>query len=234
MSSHLTQSTAVGDFLKQVYFLQQHSDRVATNDLAEALKISAPSVTDMARRLVDAGLIDHQKYQGVRLTDQGETQALQLIRRHRLIELYLCKQLGYGAHEVHDEAEVLEHAVSDRFVDVIFEKLGRPTHDPHGDPIPGPDGAFVRRELIPLSELELNVRAIVRRYDTQDDEMLSHILSRGFNIGQSVLLMAQDPFQGPLSVQINDQKVVIGYQVAKRIMVDADNNEDDTTVIPRQ
>lgn len=120
------QSKAVEDFLKAVYALQQHSERVSTNALSEALARSAPSVTDMAQRLAESGLVDYVKHRGVRLTDEGQAIALKVIRRHRLIEAFLVRELNYGLHEVHDEAEKLEHAVSDRFIDALAEKLDHP------------------------------------------------------------------------------------------------------------
>lgn len=145
-------SESVQNFLKSVYALQQEMDRVSTNALADVLGISAPSVTDMAQRLEEAGLLDYQKYRGVVLTDKGQQAALQIIRRHRLIELYLVERLGYALHEVHDEAENLEHAVSDRFVEAIAARLGHPDLDPHGDPIPAQDGTITHRNLIALTD----------------------------------------------------------------------------------
>lgn len=130
-------SQSVQDFLKAVYMLQQQMERVSTNALAEMLAISPPSVTDMAHRLMLVGLVDYEKYHGVRLTEKGEREALRVIRRHRLIELYLVTDLGYALHEVHDEAEQLEHAVSDRFIAALVEKLNHPILDPHGEVIPG-------------------------------------------------------------------------------------------------
>ncbi|MEO0564594.1 MAG: metal-dependent transcriptional regulator, partial [Chloroflexota bacterium] len=140
------------NFIKAVYTLSQQAERVSTNALAEALGVKAPSVTDMARRMEGTGLIDYQKYKGVALTPEGLEVALKILRRHRLIELYLMEELGYALHEVHDEAEVLEHHVSDRFIAAIAHKLGDPDVDPHGDPIPGVDGVMVQRELLPLSD----------------------------------------------------------------------------------
>lgn len=230
------QSRSIGDFLKAVYTLQariehtSHPDsdleaRVSTNELAEALNISAPSVTDMARRMEELNLVDYRKYYGVRLTDQGKEIALRLIRRHRLIELYLVEELGYGLHEVHDEAEVLEHSVSDRFVNTIYEKLGYPTHDPHGDPIPTPDGKVITRDLTPLTDIPLDTLAIVRRYDTQNNELIAYILERGFELGCEVIVTSRDPFEGPITSQINAETRVLGHNVAKNIMVELDKRK---------
>jgi DtxR family transcriptional regulator, Mn-dependent transcriptional regulator len=216
------QSRSVENFLKAVYSLQQIiqvTERVSTNALAEALKIEAPSVTDMARRMVDAGMVDYEKYKGVRLTTEGENVALKIIRRHRLIELYLVKELGYELREVHREAEELEHAVSERFVEAIAHKLGDPDIDPHGDPIPAADGTIVRRDLLALSDLHEYTPAAVSRIKSENAEMLQHILDRGFHLETRVEVVARDPFDGPLTVLVAGQQRVIGYNVAACILV---------------
>ena len=213
-------SKSVEDFLKAVYTLQQRSERVSTNALKEALNISAPSVTDMARRLVDAELVDYRKYYGVRLTVEGEQLALRVLRRHRLIELYLVQELGYDLHEVHDEAEALEHAVSDQFVEAIAHKLNDPQFDPHGDPIPAADGSVTRRVLHPLSELELYTAARVSRFITTDPEMLQHTIDRGFVLDAVVEVIARDPFDGPLTIRLDGDELIIGYNLAASILVE--------------
>jgi DtxR family Mn-dependent transcriptional regulator len=207
------------NFVKAVYVLQQESDRVSTNALADALNIQPPSVTDMARRLELAGLLDYQKYRGVMLTEKGMNVALKVLRRHRLIELYLQEELGYALREVHQEAEELEHHVSDRFIDAISEKLGHPNLDPHGDPIPNADGEIVQRNLQPLSQLPLHQEAIVARLRTEQPDMLQHILDRGFNLDTSVQVVDRDPFEGPLTIQLGEDRRVIGHNVASCIWV---------------
>jgi DtxR family Mn-dependent transcriptional regulator len=215
-----TPSKSVEDFIKAVYALQQEQERVSTNALRDALKITAPSVTDMARRLEESGLLDYRKYRGVRLTDAGETMALKIIRRHRLIESYLVEELGYELHEVHEEADHLEHAVSDRFIEAIAIKLGNPAFDPHGDPIPAVDGTMQPRELRPLSELPLDTRARVSRLIAADAEMLQHTLDRGFTLETWVEVTARDPFEGPLTVRLQNGETVIGFSVAENILVE--------------
>jgi DtxR family transcriptional regulator, Mn-dependent transcriptional regulator len=221
---HLTpgsKSKAVEDFLKAVYSLQQSNERVSTNTLAEVLTISAPSVTDMAQRMVKDGLVDYQKYRGVVLTSVGEEIALKIIRRHRLIELYLVTELGYELHEVHHEAENLEHAVSDRFIEAIAQKLGDPNFDPHGDPIPAADGTLLTRQLSPLTDWPTGLPAVVRRLFTDSPDMLRHILDRGFKLEALVEVLARDPFDGPIVALVNDEERVIGHNVAACILVDA-------------
>lgn len=214
------QSESVENFLKAVYTLQQQSERVSTNTLSETLNISAPSVTDMAQRMVAAGMVDYQKYRGVVLTPAGEEIALRIIRRHRLIELYLVEELGYALAEVHDEAERLEHAVSERFVEAIASRLGQPEFDPHGDPIPTREGAVMALDQVPLSELALGTPAQVARLKATSPEMLQHILDRGFILDSQVEVLDRDPFDGPVTALIENQKrVVVGHQVAECIYV---------------
>lgn len=213
-------SRSVEDFLKAVYTLQQSSDRVSTNTLAEVLTISAPSVTDMAQRMVKDGLVDYQKYRGVVLTRTGTEIALKIIRRHRLIELYLVKELGYELHEVHEEAENLEHAVSERFIASLARKLGDPGLDPHGDPIPTEEGWVLQRELRPFSEWPEHRLGVVSRLKTDNAEMLRHILDRGFKLDAEVEVIARDPFDGPLTARVDGEERVVGHQVAACIWVE--------------
>ncbi|MFN8376771.1 MAG: metal-dependent transcriptional regulator [Anaerolineae bacterium] len=216
-----TESTAVQNFLKAVYSLQQaNNDRISTNALAEVLNVKAPSITDMARRMVDAGLVDYERYRGVRLTDSGEHIALKVIRRHRLIELYLVQELGYALHEVHDEAENLEHAVSDRFIEALAHKLGDPLVDPHGDPIPSAEGIVPERHLLPLSELPQRIRASVSRLTADSPDMLQHILDRGFKLDAHVEVLERDPFEGPITAVVDGEQRVIGHSVASCIWVE--------------
>ncbi|PJF40584.1 MAG: metal-dependent transcriptional regulator [Chloroflexi bacterium] len=215
-----SRSIAVENFIKAVYMLQQNNDRVSTNALADALTLTAPSVTDMAQRLHNENLVEYRRYHGVILTEDGERLALQILRRHRLIELYLVEELGYSLHEVHHEAEDLEHVVSDRFVEAIAAKLGDPVVDPHGDPIPATDGSMTRRELYPLSDLPLNIPARVSRFRSHDDAMLQYILDRGFQLETQVEVLSRDPFDGPLTVIVGETKCVIGHNVAATILVE--------------
>jgi DtxR family Mn-dependent transcriptional regulator len=218
--SDLTQSKSVQDFLKAVYSLQQGGERVSTNALAEGLAVAAPSVTDMAQRLVSAGLIDYERYKGVLLTPTGESVALMMIRRHRLIELYLVKELGYTLVEVHAEAEKLEHAVSDRFVEAIAAKLGDPELDPHGEPIPTSEGVMVNREITPLVDWPLNTPAVVSRIKADDPTMLQYILERGYKLQAHVEVLSRDPFEGPVMAMVDGKMRIIGHQAATCIMLE--------------
>lgn len=214
------QSESVENFLKAVYTLQKGEERVSTNTLRDVLNITAPSVTDMAQRLVALELVDYQKYQGVLLTPKGVKIALNVIRRHRLIELYLVRELGYELHEVHAEAEALEHAVSEHFIDAIARKLGDPGFDPHGDPIPTAEGLMLPvRNLQPLSALTVGDTALVAQLKTSDPDMLQHILDRGFTLDSPLEIVAIDPFDGPITARINGENRLIGHQVADYILV---------------
>ncbi len=214
-------SQSVEDFLKAIYTLQQEVDRVSTNALADALNISAPAVTDMAQRLMEDGTVDYLKYRGVRLTAGGEQVALKMLRRHRLIEAYLVHDLGYQLHEVHEEAEALEHTVSERFVEAISRKLGNPLYDPHGDPIPDLDGTMPERDLQPLSNLPLNTPARIRRYIMDDPAMLQHSQERGLLLGKTLEVIAHDPFEGPLTIRLHpENSIIISYKMASLILVE--------------
>jgi DtxR family Mn-dependent transcriptional regulator len=214
---------SVENFLKAVYSLEQGiegEERVSTNALSDSLSISAPSVTDMAQRLDEEGYIDYQRYKGIRLTSAGSDIALKVLRRHRLIELFLVHDLGYELHEVHEEAENLEHAVSDRFISALATRLGDPTIDPHGDPIPGVDGTVTERQLLSLADLPLNCTAKVSRFVTHDNDVLQFTLSKGFKLQSEVRVLSRDPFEGPLQVAIDAQNVVISHALADAILVE--------------
>jgi DtxR family Mn-dependent transcriptional regulator len=221
------QSRSVEDFLKAVFTLQQQTDRVSTNTLRDALNITAPSVTDMAQRLVAAGLVDYQKYRGVVLTDAGREIAVRVIRRHRLIELYLVRELGYELRDVHEEAERLEHAVSDHFVEAIARKLGHPEIDPHGDPIPSAEGVIAQRDLRPLSALAPGIPATISQLKTNDAEMLQHMLDRGFRLNARVEVVERDPFKGPITALVDGKRRVIGHHVAENVLVATENSDED-------
>lgn len=226
MSEQPFQSESVENFLKAVYALQQGDDRVSTNTLSDVLNKTAPSVTDMAQRLESAGLVDYQKYRGVVLTEAGREIALKVIRRHRLIELYLVRELGYQLHEVHEEAERLEHKVSERFVEAIANKLGNPAIDPHGDPIPSADGTVVYRRLISLADLEQERLGVIAQLKTSDPEMLQHMLDRGFPLQGQVEVVSRDPFRGPVTVKVNGVERVIGHNVAECILIETTHEHD--------
>ncbi len=216
----LMQSESVQNFLKSLLTLQQGSELVSTSSMAEILQISAPSVTDMTQRLEEAGLVTWRKWRGFRLTASGETEALMILRRHRLIELFLVEELGYELPEVHAEAERLEHAVSDRFIEAIARRMHEPGLDPHGDPIPAPDGTILRRRLEPLSEWPAHKPAIVSRILTRSEETLRDIVGYGITLNARIEILRRCREAGPLTLSVNGRQHRIAYQAADCILVE--------------
>jgi DtxR family Mn-dependent transcriptional regulator len=218
-------SEAVEDFLKTVYKLQQTYDLVPTTVLAQALEITPPSATDMAKKLADSSrmetpLLSHERYRGVRLTPLGEQVALEVLRHHRLIELYLVKALGYSWDEVHEEADRLEHVISERFEAKIAEYLGDPDIDPHGDPIPSRDGAMPDRDkLIALADWPLNQEGIVGRLLDQSPEKLQYLAQKEIKPGTTVLVLEREPFDGLTHVLINDKAHVLSQSITQSVLI---------------
>lgn len=214
-----TYSEAIEDFLKAVYLLQQEHERVQTSQLADALAITAPSTTEMAKKLARAKLVSHEPYRGIRLTPAGERIALEIVRHHRLIELFLVETLGYGWDEVHEEAERLEHAMSDRLAERIAEYLGDPHFDPHGDPIPSVEGDVAERALTPLSEWPLDTPGVVTRLLNQAPDLLRYLSEKGLVLGAEVKVMQRDPFEGPVTLRIAGDEHAISPHIAQYVLV---------------
>lgn len=194
---------------------------MSTNALAEQLGLAAPSVTSMVKRLAGLGLLEHRPYGGVWLTGKGRKVALEIIRHHRLIETYLQDKLGLAWDEVHEEAEELEHVLSERLERRVAEALGHPSRDPHGDPIPGPDGRLELSPLEPLAELGAGQRATVVRVASSDPEVLRYLGGRGITPRASLLVRAVEPFLGPLTVELDGRAYVLGRELAGQIFVEA-------------
>jgi len=190
-----THSRAVEDYLKAIYKLERQvspSAPASTTALAETLARSAASVTNMVKSLADQGLVEHEPYRGVRLTAAGRRAALRIIRRHRVIETYLIERLGYTWDGVHTEAERLEHAASDDLVDRMARALGDPEVDPHGSPIPGPDGTISRRELTALVALPVGGRGLVRQVSDDDAARLRALSAMGLLLDTEVEVLRSD------------------------------------------
>jgi DtxR family Mn-dependent transcriptional regulator len=190
MLSPETHSRAVEDYLKAIYRLEREDAPATTSDLAQRLDRSAASVTNMVKSLAEQGLVSHEPYHGVRLSEDGRTAALRIIRRHRIIEAYLIDRLGYTWDGVHPEAERLEHAVSDDLVDRMAKALGDPTIDPHGSPIPSRDGSIDRPELKRITEVEPGTSAIVRQVGDRDSARLRSLSAIGLLLGTRFELLA--------------------------------------------
>lgn len=208
------------DYLKALYRLQHDAERVSTSAVAEAMGVSAASATSMVKRLATLQLVDYERYHGVTLTADGQRAALETIRHHRLIELYLQHALGYGWDEVDEEAERLEHAVSPAFAARLEEALGFPTRDPHGHPIPTSDLEMIDdRGTLRLAEVAAPLLVKVQTVDDSDAELLRYVGELGLLPGTAVTVRAVAPFMGPLTIEVDGREQVIGRELARHVLV---------------
>ncbi|MDQ3631205.1 MAG: metal-dependent transcriptional regulator [Actinomycetota bacterium] len=214
-------TTAIQDYAKAIYSLERRSDgeAVATNDLAAQLAVSSGSVSAMLRRLAELGLVEHERYHGVRLSDEGRRVALRVIRRHRLLELFLVEVLDVPWDLVHREAEILEHALSDELVERVAVKLGHPSHDPHGDPIPSADLTVEEQATVTLGELEVGERGTVARVSDADSEMLRYLQARDVGLGTELEVIERQPIAGLLVVRAAGAEHQLGGELARAIRI---------------
>lgn len=209
----------VEDYLKAIYALESSGTAAGTNDIARVLGIAPASVSGMVRRLADQGLIAHEPYRGVRLTEAGRAAALRTIRRHRVIESYLARALGYPWDRVHDEAELLEHACSDELIDRMAAAIGEPTTDPHGHPIPTRDGTLVERRLATLADVDVGSRARIERVSDRDPDRLRYLAELGITPRTVVEVVGREPFEGPIVLRISGEERSIGPALAGHVLV---------------
>jgi DtxR family transcriptional regulator, Mn-dependent transcriptional regulator len=212
-------SDAVQDYLREIYKLQTENEHVRTSTLARRMGVAPPSATAMMKRLASDGLVEHQLYRGVRLTRSGERVALELLRHHRLLELYLARTLELGLDAVHAEADRLEHALSETLEDLIDKALGSPTQDPHGDPIPDSKLRIVHSKSRPLTELAPGEEATVQRVPDSDGELLRYLTGLALVPGRRVQLIRAEPFGGPLTLRTDRGGAVISRQLGDQIHV---------------
>jgi DtxR family transcriptional regulator, Mn-dependent transcriptional regulator len=210
---------AMQDYVKEIYKLRLEGKRATTSAIAERMGVRPPSVTAMLKRLSALGLAEHAPYRGVELTPAGERVALEVIRHHRLLELYLAQALGLSLDEVHSEADRLEHALSEELEAKIDQSLGYPTHDPHGDPIPDAELRLDRKRLRTLASLEPGDEATIQRVPDGDDELLRYLTKLTLVPGKKVKLRAAEPFGGPLTVRIGKSEHAISRELAGGIGV---------------
>ena len=214
-------SAAVEDYAKTIYALQvETGDAVSNNALADRLAVSPASATNMVKRLQGLGLVEHLPYRGVELTAAGRRVALEVLRHHRLLELYLAQSLGVPWDRVHDEAEVLEHHISEELEELIATALGDPTHDPHGDPIPTRDLEIVEEPPCALDSLEPGQCGRFTRISDHDPEMLRYLAERGIAPGDDFEVVDKQPFGGPLFVRFGDETHAVGGLLAAAMRVE--------------
>jgi DtxR family transcriptional regulator, Mn-dependent transcriptional regulator len=210
---------AAEDGLKAVYKLRNSGERVSTSALAAQLAVSEPTATAMIKRLARLGLLRHTPYHGVELTDAGEKIALEIIRHHRLLELYLVEALGISWDRVHAEAERLEHVISDDLEDRMDAILGHPVRDPHGDPIPTKDGWIDQSLMASLVDLEPGEKGVIRLVPDGNPQLLRYLAELGLVPNVRVELLEKAPFGGPIVLKVGEEQRIVGREVASAIRV---------------
>jgi DtxR family transcriptional regulator, Mn-dependent transcriptional regulator len=211
-------SESAQDYLKAIWKLDRAGD-MSTTALAESLGVAPASATAMLKKLATLGLVVHERYRGATLTPAGERMALEVVRHHRLLELYLMQALGLSWDQVHEEAEKLEHHLSDELEARIDQALGFPTRDPHGDPIPSPELLLARDELTCLSDLDAGSMTVIRRVPDSDPELLRYLGTLGLVPAEEVTVVEQAPFDGPVTVEVRGSRHAIGRSLAAQIEV---------------
>ncbi|MBZ0308757.1 MAG: metal-dependent transcriptional regulator [Anaerolineae bacterium] len=214
-------TTIMQDYLAEIYRIASYQQEayVSTSELADRMRKTAPAVVRMASRLDEAGFIEHERYQGIRLTQRGEREALASIRRHRIVESFLVKIMGLGWHEVHDESDLLAGAVSEKLLAHMEKMAGYPTRCPHGEPIPTREGIMPKVDDVPLAELEPEQKLLISRVNTHDPEKLIYLQEIRLVPGQAIDLVARAPFNGPLRLRIERDEQVIGVELARALRV---------------
>jgi len=209
---------SVEDYLKAIYQLSPEGRPASTSEIANLLALSAPSVTGMVKRLSEHGLLEHIPYKGVQLTEEGRRAALRMVRRHRLIEAYLVEFLGYSWDTVHEEAERLEHAVSDTMIERMAGALGNPAVDPHGDPIPTADGEVRELACIALSDVPIGETVEISRVQESQPERLRYIASLGLRPGVHVTVVNRQPIDELVTIKVGSHKQVIGRELGHALL----------------
>ncbi len=217
-------STSIEDYIKIIYTLGVDESKATTKRIAQRLGVKMASVTGMVKHLAAEGYVRHKPYHGAELSEKGRRVALDMIRRHRLIELFLSQTLGVSWDEVDADAEVLEHAVSDRLVERIFEYLGCPEFDPHGAPIPGKDGSIRPKQGMSLNELPEGARGRVVEVCDRDPEFLRYLTKLKLQIGTHIQVCERAPFNGPITLKVGSRRVALGSEAASRIRLTVDDS----------
>ncbi|WP_410220673.1 metal-dependent transcriptional regulator [Pedobacter sp.] len=213
------QSFTEENYLKIIYHLSQDQNPVQTNAIADRMQTKAASVTDMIKRLAEKELVDYVKYQGVTLTSQGAKTAIDIVRKHRLWEVFLVEKLNFKWDEVHEVAEELEHIKSNLLVERLDAFLEFPKVDPHGDPIPDKNGNFAALSFIKLTKLKANDEGTITGVSEHSSPFLKHLEKLGLTLGKRIKIIEVIDFDGSVELQIEEQKIVISREVAKHILV---------------
>jgi DtxR family transcriptional regulator, Mn-dependent transcriptional regulator len=217
-------SQSIEDYLKAIYELTRGEEQISTTKIAAQLEVSPASVTSMLKKLAnqDPPLVIYTRHHGVNLTENGRNAALRIIRRHRLLELFLQEYLGYAWDEIHDEAERLEHAISPRFEQRLAERLGQPDFDPHGDPIPRTDLSLPHSRVIPLKHLQPGQVAVIRRVHTSQPGLLRYLGERGIRPNATIEMVDQISYDQTIHIRIDQDsdKQVIGGELGEIILVE--------------
>ncbi|MCW1249388.1 metal-dependent transcriptional regulator [Acaricomes phytoseiuli] len=226
-------SSSVEDYVKVIYTYTEWQDQpITSSQLASRLGIANSSVSEMVRKLKEAGLVDHRPYSSVTLTESGRALALAMVRRHRLIETYLAQELGYGWDEVHNEAENLEHAVSEQFIERLAAKLGHPDRDPHGDPIPTRDGTVQMPSARRLAELDTGHRGVITRISDDNPELLRYLQEERITLDAHVEILGRKPFGGATIVRLSQgehvQEIDLSDEIGAALWIADDPRVDST------
>jgi DtxR family Mn-dependent transcriptional regulator len=225
MSMHRSPSTGFSrsteDYLKAIYELETPEAPVQTSAIAGVLEVAPPSVTSMVKKLSESGLLQHLPYRGVQLTPAGRLAALRMVRRHRILETYLTSKLGYDWDSVHEEAERLEHAVSDELIERMAVALGYPEFDPHGAPIPTREGMIEELDLLPLSDMTVGSCGEFRMVSDRDPAQLRFLATLGLRPGTAFTVVGRQPFRGPVTVRFGgpgrEREQIIGFELASAL-----------------
>ncbi len=220
-------SEAMEDYLKTIYHLREESvvggqapRATTTQAVAESLKVAPPSATAMIKKLATLGLVTHTPYHGVQLSPSGEKAALEIVRHHRLSETFLSQIMGIGWDKAHQEAEKWEHVLSEEVEERMAQLLGHPTHDPHGAPIPSPDGQMPREQLRPLSQIGAGTRVVVRRVPDEDGALLRHLSEVGLVPGTRIEVLRANPAEGVLGLSDGQKTLTLGLAPAAAVWVE--------------
>lgn len=217
-------SATMLDYLAEIYRLGDRGEAtpdgyIGTSALADLLDVSAPAVNRMVTKLKENGLLEHEPYQGIRLTSKGRREALKELRRHRIAEAFLVQVMGFGWHEVHEEADRISQGLSDKLTERMAEMAGGPTHCPHGEPIPSPEGELPPLEDVLLSDAEANIDLNISRVRTRESDRLEYLAALGLTPGTHLQILHKAPFNGPLQLKVGTEYRIVGHNLAELVRV---------------